>query len=157
VTPEGIVALNGGGAFYFQRGNLTSGDGSAVLGGIATDAGELREYGIPTHDEIESVAVGPRGTLWASTILDSKGWPPVWHGAIVRIAGTQMTAVFRIPNALGYSPALVIAPHGDIWFALPDAHAVGNVTDRGKLQVKALSKALKPNALALLEWQSLCG
>jgi hypothetical protein len=148
-APDGVVALNGGGAFYFERGNSSSSEGGEVRAGIVTDGDQLREYGIPTKDEFESVAVGPAGTLWATTILGSPSWPPIWHSAIVRLTGNRMTTAFRIPDSLGYSPALVVAPDGGFWFALPDVHAVGYKAQRGKLSVIVLPTAIKPNTIAL--------
>jgi virginiamycin B lyase len=148
-TPDGVVALEDGGAFYFDGGNSSSSDGSGVLAGTATVADGLREYLIPTKDEIRSVAIGPDGTLWATTILRDPTWPPVWHGTIVRINGTVMTTAFSIPKRLGYASALVVAPDRTLWFALPDAHAVGHATRRGNIRVTILPRPIKPDTLAL--------
>ncbi len=148
-APDGVVALQDGGAFYFDGGNSSSSDGTGVLAGTATRADELREYLIPTKGEIQSVAIGPDGTLWATTILDNPTWPPVEHGTIVRITGNVMTTAFSIPKHLGYASALVAAPDGTFWFALADAHAVGHATRRGDTRVTILPRPIKPDTLAL--------
>ena len=146
--PGGVVPINGGGAFFFAYGTSSSRDGSEVRAGIVTGEDRFREFGIPTRDSIESVTAGSDGTVWATTVLDSTAWPPVLHGALVRFNGTRLDTVFRIPDRLGYAPALAVAPNG-VWLALPDAHAVGFKPTHGPLSVTVLPIGLKPNLIAI--------
>jgi virginiamycin B lyase len=150
-TQDGVVALNGGGAFFFNQANASSGYGSGALVAIASEGGQVRQYMIPTKDYIQSVAIGPDGTMWATTILDdsSARLNLAWHSAIVRLTEKRLITAFRIPARLGYASALVVAPDGAFWFALPDAHAVGKSTQRGKITVTVLPRTIKPDILAL--------
>ncbi len=145
-VPYGVVPL-GNGAFYFHHGTSSSSDGMGVDAGTVS-GGILREYLIQTKDQFESVATAADGTLWATSILDNRAWPPVWAGAIERLSASRSGVVYRIPRRLGYAEKLLRGPDAAWWFALPDAHAIGRLTREGKLSITMLPRSMKPDDIA---------
>lgn len=146
--PDGVVPLRGGGAFYYESGNSSSADGTGVESGVVTRAGALHEYLVRTKNQFESVTLGSDGVLWATSILDNRSWPPVWHSAIEQVGPARSSIALRIPDQFGYARKLAMGPDGAWWFALPDVHAIGRATPSGRLSLKAVSKSMKPDDIA---------
>jgi virginiamycin B lyase len=147
MVPEGVVPLKDG-AYFYAHGNTSYYHFTGVAAGFVSNAGTLREHDVLTKNEFESVALGADGTLWATSILDDRSWPPVWHGAIERIGPTSSRVVFRIPHELGYAERLLLGPDATWWFALPEAHRVGRLSRDGHFTSIALFGSMKPDEIA---------
>jgi len=142
------VVLLKDGAFYYEHGNTAYLQFAGVMAGAVSDAGTLREHDVRTKNEFESVALGRNGALWATSILDDPSWPPVWHGAIERIGPSGSRVIFRIPHQLGRPEQMLLGPDGAWWFALPEAHSVGRLSDDRRFTIVAQFASMRPDEIA---------
>ena len=148
IDAHAVIPSPGGGAFYYERGKSSSGGETGVIAGSITATGDLVEYIIPTKDEFEAVVADRSGTLWGAIILDDPRWPLVWRGALVKVADARhVVPRLKFPTPLGYANSLTVGPDGDLWFALPDAHAVGKIDQTDHLSTINVGGDLEPKAI----------